>query len=261
MKTRRVAILLAATLIAAHAFAQEYPAKPVRLIVPFAAGGPNELAARPVAAKLQEVFGQPFVIDYRTGANGMIGSEYVAKAPPDGYTLLVISSSYTINAAISKSLPFDPVRDLVAVSSIATSNILLVVNPTVPAHSLKEFVALAKAHPGKLTYGSSGTGGSLHLGGVLLSLHAGIQMLHVPYKGASLALTDVMGGHVDSMFIAASAALPQIKGGRVRALAVASPHRAAALPEVPTAAEAGFPVLRSNRVTACSRRPLYRETC
>ncbi len=236
--------LAVAALFAAAVAAQEFPAKPVRLIVPFAAGGPNDLAIRPLTGKLQEYLGQPFVIDYRAGANGVIGTDLVAKSPPDGYTLLVISASYTINVAMSASLPFDPLKDLTAVSSIATSDIVLVVNPSVPARTVKEYVALARARPGKMTYGSSGTGGSLHMGAVLLALVTGIDMVHVPYKGAILSLTDVMGGHVDSMFIAASAAIPQIKAGRVRALAVTSAQRAPSLPDVPTFAEAGFPAVQ-----------------
>jgi tripartite-type tricarboxylate transporter receptor subunit TctC len=243
LKSMAMPLAAAALCATGVAGAQEFPAKPVRLIVPFAAGGPNDLAIRPLTGKLQEYLGQPFVIDYRAGANGVIGTDYVAKSPPDGYTLLVISASYTINVAMSASLPFDPLKDLTAVSSIATSDIILVVNPAVPARTVKEFVALARARPGKMTYGSSGTGGSLHMGAVLLSLVTGIDMVHVPYKGAILSLTDVMGGHVDSMFIAASAAIPQIQGGKVRALAVTSRRRAPSLPDVPTFAEAGFPTV------------------
>jgi tripartite-type tricarboxylate transporter receptor subunit TctC len=219
---------------------QAYPVKPVRFIVPFAAGGPNDSAVRPLSQKLQELLGQPFIVDYRAGANGIIGSEYVAKSAPDGYTLLVISSSFTINTAMYAKLPFDPVRDFAAVSSIATGDIIFVVNTVVPARTVKEFVALARASPGKLSYGSSGVGGSLHLGGELLSFTSGIKMVHVPYKGAILALTDVIGGHVDAMFVAGPAAIPQVRAGKVRALAVASRRRAPALPDVPTFAEAGF---------------------
>jgi tripartite-type tricarboxylate transporter receptor subunit TctC len=219
---------------------QSYPSKPVRIIVPFTPGGPNDLVARPVAPKLQELMGQPIVIDYRAGANGIIGSELVAKSPPDGYTLLVISSSFTINPSTQAKLPFDPIRDFAAVSSLAKSDIILIVNPAVPARSVKEFVALAKSRPGKLNYGSSGTGGSLHLAAELLKMTAGIDMVHIAYKGAALALTDVIGGHVDSMFIAAPGAIPQIKAGKVRVLATASARRAPALPDTPTFAEAGF---------------------
>ena len=239
------AVRMAATLLAlasgALVHAQDYPVKAVRIVVPFAPGGPNDLSVRPVAQKLYEFLGQPFVIDYRAGANGIIGSELVAKSPPDGYTLLIVSSSFTINASTYAKLPFDPLRDFAPVSSIATSDIILVVNPAVPARSVKEFVALAKSRPGKLNFSSSGAGGSLHLGAELFKLTAGIDMVHVPYKGASLALTDVIGGHVDSMFISAPGAIAQIKAGKVRVLAVASPRRAQALPDTPTFAEAGYP--------------------
>ena len=223
------------------AHAQEYPVKAVRIIVPFAPGGPNDLSVRPVAQKLYEFLGQPFVIDYRAGANGIIGSELVAKSPPDGYALLIISSSFTINASTYAKLPFDPLRDFAPVSSIATSDIIFVVNPTVPVKSVKEFVALAKSRPGRLNFSSSGAGGSLHLGAELFKLTAGIDMVHVPYKGASLALTDVIGGHVDSMFISAPGAIAQIKAGKVRVLAVASSRRGQALPDTPTFAESGYP--------------------
>ena len=227
-------------LMSCPVLAQEYPSKLVRIIVSFAPGGPNDLSVRPVAQKLQEILGQPFIIDYRAGANGIIGTELVAKSPPDGYTLLVISSSFTINASAYAKLPFDPVRDFAPVSSIAVSDIVFLANPTVPARTIREFVALAKSRPGKLNYGSSGNGGSLHLGGELLKLTARIDMVHVPYKGAALALTDVVGGHVDSMFISAPGAIAQIRAGKVRPLAVASARRAASLSDVPTFAEAGY---------------------
>ena len=236
--TRGCAIAL---LLATTAFAQEYPTKPVRIIVPFPPGGPNDLVVRPVAPRLQEYLGHPFVVDNRAGANGLIGSELVAKAPPDGYALLVISSSFTINPATYSKLPFDPLKDFAPIISLATSDIILVTNPTVPAKTVKEFVALAKSRPGKLNYASSGNGGSLHLAAELLKMTSGINMVHVPYKGAALALSDVIGGHVDSMFIAVPPVLPQLKTGRLRVLAVASGKRAPALPDVPTFIESGFP--------------------
>jgi len=226
--------------IGRYADAQEYPVKPVRIIVPFAPGGPNDLVVRPVAPKLQEILGQPFIVDYRAGANGIIGSELVAKSPPDGYALLIVSSSFVINPSTQAKLPFDPLRDFAPVSPMATSDIILVVNPTVPSKSVREFVALAKSRPGKLNYASSGTGGSLHLGAELLKMTAGIDMVHVPYKGAALALSDVIGGHVDSMFISAPGAMAQIKVGKVRVLAVASARRAQALPDTPTFVETGY---------------------
>ena len=234
--------LLAALAIAASSVvAQDYPVKAVRIVVPFAPGGPNDLAVRPVAQKLFEFLGQLFVIDYRAGANGIIGCDLVAKSAPDGYTMVVISSSFSINSSTYAKLPFDPLRDFTPVGSLATSDIIFVVNPAVPVKTLKEFVALAQANPGKLTHGSSGTGGSLHLGAELFKQTAHIDMVHVPYKGASLALTDVIGGHVDSMFISAPGAIAQIKAGKVRVLAIASAKRARALPDAPTFAEAGFP--------------------
>ena len=234
-----VAALLPA--IGQFAHAQDYPAKAVRIIVPFTPGGPNDLAVRPVAQKLYEILGQPFVIDYRAGANGIIGCDLVAKSPPDGYSMVVISSSFSINSSSYAKLPFDPIRDFTPVGSLATSDIIFVVNPTVPAKSVKEFVALAKANPGKLTHASSGTGGSLHLGAELFKQTAGLNMIHVPYKGAALALTDVIGGHVDSMFISAPGAMAQIRAGKVRVLAIASARRARALPDAPTFAESGYP--------------------
>jgi tripartite-type tricarboxylate transporter receptor subunit TctC len=221
--------------------AQDFPVKTVRIIVSFAPGGPNDLVVRPVAQKLHEIMGQPFIVDYRAGANGIIGTEQVAKSPPDGYTLLLVSSSFTINASTYAKLPFDPIRDFAPVSALATSDIIFVVNPTVPARSIKEFVALAKSRPGKINFASSGNGGSLHLGGELLKMTTAIDMVHVPYKGAALALTDVIGGHVDSMFISAPGAMAQIKAGKARVLATASARRAPSLPDIPTFAESGYP--------------------
>jgi tripartite-type tricarboxylate transporter receptor subunit TctC len=226
------------------AHAQDYPAKPVRVIVPFPPGGPNDLVIRPVAPRLQEYLGQPFIVDNRAGANGIIGSELVAKAPPDGHALLVVSSSFTINPATYSKLPFDPLKDFAPIVSLATSDIILVVNPTVPVKTVKELVALAKSRPGKLNYASSGNGGSLHLAAELLKMTSGINMVHVPYKGAALALSDVIGGHVDSMFIAVPPVLPQLKSGRLRILAVASAKRPPMLPDVPTFIEAGFPEVK-----------------
>jgi tripartite-type tricarboxylate transporter receptor subunit TctC len=240
--TRLAIFVLACSAIGGtQAIAQGYPAKPVRIIVPFTAGGPNDSVLRPLSQKLQELLGQPFVVDYRPGGNAIIGTDYVAKAPPDGYTLLIVSSTFTINTATYAKLPYDAARDFAAISSIATGDILLLTNLLVPARTVAEYVKLARASPGKLTYGSSGVGGSLHLAAELLSYTAGIRMMHVPYKGAVLAITEVIGGQIDSMFLAVSAALPQVKAGKVRALGVASRKRMAALPEVPTFIEAGYP--------------------
>jgi tripartite-type tricarboxylate transporter receptor subunit TctC len=240
----RVVAALLILFAGALAHAQDYPVKPVRVIVPFPPGGPNDLVVRPLAPKLQEWLGQPFIVDNRAGANGIIGSEVVAKSPPDGHALLVISSSFTINPSTYAKLPFDVLKDFAPISSLATSDIILVVNPTVPAQTVKEFVALTKARPGKLNFASSGNGGSLHLAAELLKMTAGIDIVHVPYKGAAIALSDVIGGHVDSMFIAAPGALPQLKAGKVRVLAVASARRPPSLPDTPTFAEAGWPEVK-----------------
>jgi tripartite-type tricarboxylate transporter receptor subunit TctC len=240
LKILLTAIALLLT-VGQNANAQDYPVKPVRVIVPFPPAGPNDVAVRPLAPRLHELLGQPFVVDNRAGANGIIGSELVAKAPPDGYALLVISSSFAINASTYAKLPFDPLRDFAPVSPIATSDIIMVTNPTVPAKTIRDFVALAKSQPGKLNYASSGNGGSLHLGMELLKATARIDMVHVPYKGAALALSDLIGGHVDSMFISAAGAIGQIKAGKVRVLATASAHRAKTLPDTPTFVEAGYP--------------------
>ena len=241
-----MATLAAWTLSTSHtpSLAQDYPVKPVRTVIGFPPGGPNDLAMRPMAQKLTELLGQPFIIDYRPGANSIIGAELVAKSPPDGYTLFFISTAFSINPSSYAKLPYDTLRDFVPISPISKSDIVFVVNPVVPARSVKEFVALAKSRPGKINYASSGTGGALHLGAELLKLVAGIDMVHVPYKGAAQALTDVIAGHVDSMFIAAPPAIPQVKAGKVRALAVASARRAAALPDTPTFDEAGWPNFR-----------------
>ena len=244
MRRLPLLVAMAACMASTAAHAQEYPAKPVRVIVPFPPGGPNDLVVRPLTSRLQEYLSQPFIVDNRAGANGIIGSELVAKAPPDGHSLLVISSSFTINPSTYAKLPFDPLKDFAPVSGLATSDIILVVNPTVPARSVKEFVALAKSRPGKLNFASSGNGGSLHLAAELFKMTAGINMMHVPYKGAALALSDVMGGHVDSMFIAAPAALPQLKSGKIRVLAVASGRRPPSLQDIPTFIESGFPEVK-----------------
>ena len=224
----------------AAAGAQDYPVKPIRTVVAFAPGGPADLVVRPVAQKLHELLGQPVVIDYRAGANGVIGADMVAKSPPDGYTLLATTSSFTISPSTFAKLPYDTVKDFAPLSLTASSDIAFMVNPVVPARTLREFIAVAKSRKNALTYGSSGTGGSLHLGAEMLKLASGIDMLHVPYKGAILAMADVIGGHIDVMFISVPPAIPQVKSGKLRALATASAKRARGLPEVPTFAELGF---------------------
>ena len=240
--------LLQCSLLAAVGHAQTtstsaalaYPTKPVRFISPFPPGGPTDLLARPVGAKLQEALGQPFVIDFKSGASGTIGADHVAKSAADGYTLLVITASFNTAPSAQSSLPYDTLRDFTGVSPLARGHVVLIANPRIPASNLKALVALAKAQPGKLNYASSGAGGTVHLGMELFKLAAGINMLHVPYKGVGPAQQDVIGGYVDLMFIGVSPSIGQIKAGKVRALAVASPQRSAALPDTPTIAEMGY---------------------
>jgi tripartite-type tricarboxylate transporter receptor subunit TctC len=222
-----------------------YPTKPVRLIVGQAPGGATDVVARLIAPKLGEQLGQSVVVENRTGAAGSIGAAFVAKGAPDGYNMLVISSSYAINPSIYTDLPFDPVKDLVPVTLIAEAPFLLVVHPSVPANSVKELIALAKAKPGTLNFASGGNGSSGHLAGELFKYLAGVDMVHVPYKGAGPALIDVIGGQVQMTFASVLSSLQHVKNKRVRALATTGGKRATSAPEVPTVAEAGVKDYRS----------------
>lgn len=226
---------------AATAFAQTYPVKPVRFVLGYPAGTTVDVLARPIAHRLSGVFGQQFLVDNRPGATGMIANEQVAKAAPDGYVLLVApGSSITSNPHMRLKLPYDSLKDLAPVTQIGAFSYVLVTHPAVPAKTLKELIALAKARPGFLTFGSSGVGSGFHLAGELLKTMARIDILHVPYKGGNLALTDLMAGRIDMMFYSLAVAQPQIRAGRVRALAVGSPKRDGLLPEVPTISELGL---------------------
>jgi len=229
-----------ASLSFGQALAQPYPAKPIRLIVPYAPGGGVDIVARAVGQELGKRVNQSIVIENRTGAGGNIGSEAVAKAPPDGYTLLMASPANTINSSLYAKMPYDPLRELVPIALIASVPTVLLANRSLPAQTVKQLVALAKARPGALTYGSGGSGTTEHLAGEMFKSSAGIDMLHVPYKGGAQVMTDLMGGQIALMFVNQLAALPQIKAGKVRALGVASGERSPALPGVPTFAEAGF---------------------
>ena len=221
--------------------AQGYPAKPIRWIAPFPPGGPVDLLARTVGQKLSEAFGQPVIIENRAGAAGNLGVDTAAKAPPDGYTLVIVpTGNIVVNPTLFPNLPYKS-SDLAPVTMLATVENVLVVNPSVPASSMSELVNYAKANPGKLTFASPGAGAQAHLAGELLKLTAGVDMVHVPYKGIGPALNDLLGGQVSMMFSQLSSALPHIRSGKLRALGVANLKRSAVLPDLPTIAEQGFP--------------------
>ena len=235
---RRRALCVAALLAAACAGAQDYPARPVRMVVPYAPGGPVDIVARITANKLSETLGQQFVVDNRAGAGGNIALEVVARSTPDGYTLLVgANGTNAINPSLYKNMPVDPGRDLAPISMVASSAMILVVHPSLPASNVKELIALARAKPGAVTYASSGSGSTAHLSGELFKSMARIDLLHVPYKGAAPALTDLVGGQVQSMITGVSSTLPYVKAGRLKALGVSSEKRQPLLPDVPSIAE------------------------
>ena len=237
----RVACLLVCVLPAAPAVSQSFPVKPLRIVVPFSAGGPTDITARFIAPRMTELLGQSIVIDNRAGATGIIGAELVAKSPPDGYTLLMATASVVaINMVTYSKLPYDTLRDFQPLTPIMTTATILVVHPSVPAKSLKDLVALAKARPGQITMASAGTGGTLHLPIEMLMKSAGIKMTHVPYKGAAPAVIDVVAGQVSGMFVDLPVISPHVKAGKVRALAMASPQRSVYFPDVPTTKEAGY---------------------
>jgi tripartite-type tricarboxylate transporter receptor subunit TctC len=234
-------VLAAACALAWSAHGQNYPTKSIRLIVPFAPGGGTDLIGRIVAQQMAEALGQQFVVDNRGGAGSVLGSDLASKAPPDGYTLLLGNISLAFNASLYRKLPFDAVRDLAPVSLVAVQPNILVINPGVPAKTLKEFVELARSQPGKLTYASAGTGSGTHLAMELLKLQLKLDIVHVPYKGTGPALTDVIGGQVSSMLSTFASALPHVRTGRLRALGVTGKARSQATPDVPTLIEAGVP--------------------
>ncbi len=222
--------------------AQSYPTRPVRMVVPFPAGGSTDIMARLTAQKMTEALGQQVIVDNRGGAGGIIGTDMVAKAQPDGYTLLMSSSiTHTAGPSLSKKTPYNVLTDFAPVTQTASVPLMFVINPSVPARSIKEFVALAKAKPGGLNYASPGNGTSGHLAAELFKSLAGINVVHVPYKGGGPALTDLIGGQVQMLIISAVAALPQVKNGKLRALALTSLKRSPALPDIPTVAESGLP--------------------
>ena len=233
-----VAALL--TALSGTPMAQNYPARPVRIIVPFAAGGNVDLVARGVAQRLTESVGQQVIIDNRPGASALLGTHLVAKAAPDGYTLLAMANTFAVVPSIMANPGYDPLKDFAGVSQTCLVPQVLVVNPALPARSVKQLVALAKARPGELSYASAGTGGTGHMAAELFSLHAGLKMLHVPYKGNAQAIVDVISGQVTMMFDQVSTSTPHIKAGKLRGVAVTSLKRSPLLPELPTIDESGM---------------------
>jgi tripartite-type tricarboxylate transporter receptor subunit TctC len=239
---RRFIVACATMLLSAAAMAQGYPSKNVRIVVPYPPGGSNDIIARILAQKLTERTGQTFFVENRPGASGNIGADFVARSDPDGYTLfLTAPPALTTNVSLYKKLPFDPAKDFAPVSLIATVPIVLAVNPSLGVKNVKELIALAKAKPGVINFGSSGNGSTNHLAGELLKRRAGIDIVHVPYKGAAPAMNDLVAGHIPMMFDNIPAILPQVRAKTINAIAVAGATRAKALPDVPTVAESGVP--------------------
>jgi tripartite-type tricarboxylate transporter receptor subunit TctC len=235
----RFALAIAATSLGT-AQAQQYPVKPIRIIAPFTAGGPVDISARILAQRLTETWGQQVVVDNRAGASGTIGGDLVAKALPDGYTVLLTSSAHVITPSILPKVPYDPIRDFAPVSLVMSSPLLLMITPTLPVNTVKEFIALAKARPGDLSFASGGVGSSTHLTPELLKSVTGTKMVHVPYKGQSQAITDLIAGQVPFMFNAVPTVIEFLHAKRLRALAVTAEKRVAPLPQVPTFAESGY---------------------
>ena len=264
MTLRTGSVLLAAVIATyvsdamAQAPAANYPNKQIRMIVPFAAGGPTDAIARAVGQKLTEAWNQPVVIDNRPGAGGNIGTELAAKAPADGYTLFIGTVANAINQSLFPKLPFDFLRDFTPVTQNYVTGLILAVHPSLPVKSVKELIALAKARPGELSYSSSGVGGTPHLSGELFNTLAGVKMVHVPYKGSAPAMADLLGGHIQLTFDNMLTVLPQVKAGKLRGLAVTLTTRSPLAPELPTVAEsglAGFEVKSWNGVVAPTGTP------
>lgn len=238
------ALALAATVLAGHpgvARAETWPSRPIQLLIPYPPGGSADLLARPVAAKLQERLGQPVVLDYRPGAGGTIASQSLARAKPDGYTLIVVLAAHAINASLYPKLPYDTRKDFAPVSLVANLPMILAASPSLRANTVPELIAEARAAPGKLSFGSAGNGNTGHLAGELFDSVAGVKMTHVPYKGSAQVVTAMLSGEIQLTFDSISTSWPHVRSGKLRALAVTSGKRAAIAPDVPTLAEAGVP--------------------
>ena len=236
-----IAMVAMASIASTAVSAQQYPIRPIRLVVPFAPGGGTDIIARLVAQDLTQAWGHPVVVDNRGGSGGIVGTEIAAKAAPDGYTMMLCSLGLSYAPALYSKLPYDTEKDLLPVSLVATQPFVYVVVPALGVNSMKGLIALAKAKPGEIRYGSGGSGGSSHLGTELLRTMTGISLVHVPYKGTGPALTAMLGGEIQVQLIGISSVVPHMKSGRMRALAVSGAKRSAAAPEVPTVAEAGVP--------------------
>ncbi len=237
----RTVLALLLLFVNGAAWSQAYPARAVRIVVPFATGGPADIYARFVGAKLQEALGQPFVVEDRPGGGSIVGTDVVAKSPPDGYTLLMMSNTHTVNETLIPKKPFDLMRDLAPISGVNYSDLLMVIHPSVPANNLKEFIELAKSKPGALNYASSGPGTPYHMAGELFKAMAGVDIVHVPHKGSDQARTAILGKQVDMMFDAITTMAANARAGRVKALASSGRMRSPVTPDVPTVSEAGVP--------------------
>ena len=234
-------LLLVLSLGAGPALAQVYPSKPIRLIVPFSPGGGTDILARIIGQKLAESWGQAVNVENRPGASGNLGTEIVARAAPDGHTLVMAINTHAVNATLFSKLPFDPVKDFTPVILAATTANILVVHPSVPINSVQDLIAYAKANPGRLNYASGGSGTTSHLAAEMFKTMAGVEMVHVPYKGGGAAYTDLLSGRVQLYFVGIPGTVQYLKTGMLRALGVTTPRRSPAAPEVPTIAEAGLP--------------------
>ena len=237
----RVVIALAAAVFSAAAWSQSYPAKTVKIVVPYGVGGPADIYARFIGAKLQDALGQTFIVEDRPGAGSIVGTDYVAKSEPDGYTLLMMSNTHTVNETLIPKKPFELMRDFAPITGVNYSDLLMVIHPSVPANNLKEFIALAKSKPGALNYASSGNGTPYHMAGELFKAMAGVDIVHIPHKGSDGARTSILGGQVQMMFDAVPTMAANARAGKVKALATSGAKRSPVTPDLPTVAEAGVP--------------------